>query len=80
MGAGVLAGLAGRAERLGEAQVARRLARLEDRAREAFPEAEVRREGDRLVMPGLGRRARGSRHRAPDPRLAMLAAWLAMED
>ena len=75
----LLAGLAGRAERLGQARVAQRLGQVEDVVREAFPDVEVRREADRLVMPGQGARARGTRRHAPDLRLAMLAAWLAAE-
>lgn len=81
----MLAGLAARAEGWGEAEVERRLAGLAGRVAEAFPEIEVRRDGDRLVLQavGLAKRAgrvsRGRRGAAPDPRLAMLAAWLATE-
>jgi hypothetical protein len=81
MASRVLDALAGAAERRGAAAVARRLARLEGAVVAEFPEIEVGRDGERLWLraAGLASRARGRRDRAPDPRLAMLAAWLASE-
>jgi hypothetical protein len=81
MGSRVLDALAGAAERRGAAAVARRLAGMEAAVSGAFPEIEVSRDGERLWLraAGLARRARGRRDRAPDPRLAMLAVWLAWD-
>ena len=77
----LLAGLLAQAGRLGEAEAGRRLEGLAGQVAGAFPEIEVRREGERLVLvaPGLRQRAWGTRTKGPDPRLAMLAAWLAQQ-
>ncbi len=69
---------AGWAKRRAEAAVTRRLTGLEAAVAAEFPDVAVERDEGRLVLraPGLAVRARGRRGRGPDPRLAMLAAWL----